>query len=75
MVTEKRKELTEIQIFVLNSLNNISLIEKEMLLSHELTDLMIAEESYFKQKSRINWIKKEDQNTIFFSKNGSYQSK
>ena len=53
-VTEKRKELAEVQVAVLQGPNNRSLVKKEKVLQQELHELMKAEESYYKQKSRIN---------------------
>ena len=53
-VTEKRKELAEVQVTVLQGPNNRSLVKKEKVLQQELHELMKAEENYYKQKSRIN---------------------
>ena len=41
---------------------------RERLLSQELGDLMQAEESYYKHKSRIDWLSEGDQNTRYFQK-------
>ena len=65
-VNEKKKELASIQVLILNANVSLELIEKEKIISHELHDLMLAEECYFKQKSRVSWFKEGDQNTKFF---------
>ena len=56
------------QGLVLNPTSTPKLIKLEKILSLELTDLMIVEEFFFKQKSRISWIQEGDQNTRFFQK-------
>ena len=65
-VVSKRKELAEVQGIVLSSASTPAVIKLEKDLSLELADLMIAEESFFKQKSRISWIQEGDQNTRYF---------
>ena len=67
-VEEKKKELAAVQLSILNSASQPDLMELEKSLTLELYDLLIAEESYFRQKSRINWIHEGDQNTSFFQK-------
>ncbi|XVE64277.1 hypothetical protein DITRI_Ditri07aG0088000 [Diplodiscus trichospermus] len=49
-------------------LNTGELVEKEHKLNYELQELLLAEESFYKQKSKVQWIKEEDQNTGFFHK-------
>ena len=34
----------------------------------KFNDLLLAEESFFKQKVRVDWITEGDQNTKFFQK-------
>ncbi|XVF58874.1 hypothetical protein PTKIN_Ptkin07bG0101100 [Pterospermum kingtungense] len=41
-------------------------IEFERRLTIELQDLLKHEESFYRQKSRVNWIKEGDMNTYFF---------
>ena len=67
-VEEKRKELADIQIQILNFPSNDILIEREKSLTKEFSDMLKAEESFYRQKSRIDWIKEGDQNTKFFQK-------
>ena len=43
-------------------------MQQEKQLTKELYDLMLAEEGFYKQKSRIQWIKEGDANTNFFHK-------
>ena len=73
-VTVKRGELAAPQVLVLNSPANSNLVEQEKVLSNELNALVQAEESYFRQKSRISWIREGDQNTKFFQKIVNAQS-
>ena len=67
-VADKRSELAEMQKAVLNSPADTNIIERERIISQELVGLLKAEESYYKQKSRVDWIKEGDQNTKFFQK-------
>ena len=47
---------------------SLDLVEREKIVSLELNDLLLAEESFFKQKARVDWITEGDQNTKFFQK-------
>ena len=67
-VDAKRKELDSIQMSVLSD-PSPNLIELEKILTLELYDLMIAEESFSKQKSIVDWIHERDQNSQFFLEN------
>ena len=62
----KKKELEIIQMLILNTGVGEDQIEKERNISKELHDLMVAEESLFRQKSRIQWLLEGDQNIRFF---------
>ena len=66
-VVEKRKELATVQMRVLTSPTD-ELVQLEKSLNLELYNLILAEESFFKQKSRIQWIQEGDQNNKFFHK-------
>ena len=52
-VAKKRKELARVQVAMLTASASAELIVLENSLSLEFHDLMIAEERFFKQKSRI----------------------
>ena len=67
-VKAKRVELAGIQGTLLVNPDRNDLVQLERKLTHELYELMVAEESFFKQKSRIQWLKKGDSNTSFFHK-------
>ncbi|XP_056162531.1 uncharacterized protein LOC130136281 [Syzygium oleosum] len=45
---------------------NQSLLEREVELQRTFSDLRLQEESFYRQKSRIRWIKEGDMNTKFF---------
>ena len=67
-VTEKKTKLAAMQVSILSSSASLDLIKLEKSFSFELHDLLLVEESFFKQKSRINWINEGDQNTKLFFK-------
>ena len=67
-IVEKRKELASKQIHVLNDPSNPRLVEEERSLFQELFDLLHAEEGYFNQKSKINWIREEIKTPNIFRK-------
>ena len=41
---------------ILNGATGTSFNEKERILTRELNELVLAEESFFKQKSRVQWL-------------------
>lgn len=55
-VVEARTKLVDAQLLVLNALCEDA-IGLEKLLKEQLQDLLLTEESFYKQKSRIDWIK------------------
>lgn len=59
-VEEKRRELADIQTKLFNGFVDAILVELEKSKAAELNDLMLAEESFYKQKSRIDWILEGD---------------
>ncbi|XVE64262.1 hypothetical protein DITRI_Ditri07aG0086900 [Diplodiscus trichospermus] len=70
-VADKRRELDMVQNQILsidlaNSKHELIKIESKLI--SKLQNLLVAEESFFRQKSRIQWIKEGDQNTRFFHK-------
>ena len=65
-VDMKKKELEAIQMLILTTGVGGDQIEKERDMFKELHDLMVAEESFFRQKSRIQWLQEGDHNTRFF---------
>ena len=67
-VKEKRVELAKVQEDILSNNSRVELVQIEKTLSKELYNLMRAEESFYKQKSRVQWIREGDSNTSFFHK-------
>ncbi|XVF75809.1 hypothetical protein PTKIN_Ptkin13bG0216700 [Pterospermum kingtungense] len=65
-VHDKRTELADLQNKILSSTNPTVLITKEITIKAELQNLLLAEESFYKQKARNDWINLGDQNTKFF---------
>ena len=64
-VKEKKMELAEVQITNLSNPGE-NTVEQEKTLIKELHELLVAEESFFKQKFRIRWIQEGNMNTKFF---------
>ncbi|KAK8702443.1 hypothetical protein V6N13_020798 [Hibiscus sabdariffa] len=63
-VKEKRRELELVQLEVLAG--NHSLLEQEQILHADMKDLFVAEEGFFRQKTRVIWIQEDDLNTRCF---------
>ncbi|XVF80442.1 hypothetical protein PTKIN_Ptkin15bG0073500 [Pterospermum kingtungense] len=66
-VADIRKQLKEAQVAFL-TLPVEANITRASDLSQELESLSLAEESFFRQKSWVYWIKEGDQNTSYFHK-------
>ncbi|KAK8607316.1 hypothetical protein V6N13_053057 [Hibiscus sabdariffa] len=58
-VRDKARELEEVQLLNLHETVDDSLLEKEKELYKELKVLLSAEESFFKQKSRVQWVQED----------------
>ena len=56
-VKNKKEELASVQKEILSNSSGDELMNVEKRLSKELYDLMVAEEGFYKQKSRIQWLK------------------
>ncbi|XVE56937.1 hypothetical protein DITRI_Ditri04bG0050900 [Diplodiscus trichospermus] len=66
-VQSKRRELEAIQVENLNRQPSADDdIQNEKSLSKELHDHLAAEESFYRQKSRVNWLQEGDSNTKYF---------
>ncbi|XVE57773.1 hypothetical protein DITRI_Ditri04bG0116500 [Diplodiscus trichospermus] len=65
-VKEERRELEELQNYNPQGVTTSEYVQKEQSLKKELYDLIAAEESFFKQKSRVQWLQKGDSNSKFF---------
>ncbi|XP_019267319.1 PREDICTED: uncharacterized protein LOC109244651 [Nicotiana attenuata] len=65
-IKEARKELQTIQEDMSNRMQDTELIEKEKILKQELEKWVQIEESVYKQKSRVQWLKLGDSNSGYF---------
>ena len=64
-VTTTNSLLKDVQVKCLNQANETNFQAEKDLLAHWMF-LRRVEEAFFKQKSRINWLRLGDQNTLFF---------
>lgn len=64
-VEEAREELLKLQRALLTSLS-VNLIVAKQTQGQRLHELLDAEESFLKQKARVEWIKEVEQNTNYF---------
>ncbi|XVF80797.1 hypothetical protein PTKIN_Ptkin15bG0104300 [Pterospermum kingtungense] len=67
-VAQKMRSLEDIQALIMAGQGNEKLLELENQAIADLIDLLKAEESFYRQKSRIQWLIKGDSNTKFFHK-------
>ncbi|XP_050229136.1 uncharacterized protein LOC126678278 [Mercurialis annua] len=61
-----RKRLNRIQIDIQKDPNNIYLMEEENVMARHFRYLLKCEQSFFKQKYRVQWLSLGDSNTKFF---------
>ncbi|CAL9225079.1 unnamed protein product, partial [Arabidopsis halleri] len=66
-VVEARYKLNDLQLLALNDPSPVNL-QNELLAKDVWTHLSLAEESFFRQKSRLRWMGEGDSNTSFFHK-------
>ncbi|XP_019267526.1 PREDICTED: uncharacterized protein LOC109244827 [Nicotiana attenuata] len=62
-IKEARKELQTIQEDMSNRMQDTELIEKEKIMKQELEKWVKIEESVYKQKTRVQWLKLGDSNS------------
>ena len=55
-VKEKRKEMENIQLSIFSNGPNAGLLDQEKDISKELHELMLMEESIYRQKLRVQWL-------------------
>ncbi|XP_019225075.1 PREDICTED: uncharacterized protein LOC109206683 [Nicotiana attenuata] len=65
-IKETRNELQTVQEDMSNRMQDTELIEKEKVLKHKLEKWVMIEESVYKQKSRVQWLKLGDSNSGYF---------
>ncbi|XP_062154353.1 uncharacterized protein LOC133862536 [Alnus glutinosa] len=68
-VSQVRQELAAAQAAFLSSHGDATWLQKERECLHVLISITAAEENFFKQKPRNNWLNLGDGNTVFFHKN------
>lgn len=63
---QKMEELNYVQGMLLDGVLEDGLVEKKKQLYSKLLVLSKAEESFFKQKARVQWLKEGNMNSKFF---------
>ena len=71
LLAQKKKQLAQVELMSMVGMNH----DQVRLLRGEIYDLMVKEECFWQQRSRVDWLKNGDLNTSYFRSPTTYQNK